>query len=132
MKYLPVLLLLACGFDPHGWVVTNATAEQESEALALVDIARNLTGAALPYGEIDVVTKPFGLDGWCGSGGHISGCTWGPVIGVLVMPDRGLGPDLIDTALPHELGHVTGARTEDEATKTGQMIVALYLLEQGF
>ena len=63
MRYLPLLLLIACSPVHTGWVVINATPEQEADAQDIVKVTRDVTGAALERGAISLTTTPYGLDG---------------------------------------------------------------------
>jgi len=113
MRYVLLLLLSACLHAPSGWKIINASPEQELQAQDLISAARAVTGAKLERGVIRLETTPYGLDGHCGTTtAHVSGCSYSPEsIVILIMPPL-LGPDLINTALPHELCHA-GLKSAD-------------------
>ena len=129
MRYLPALLLAGCLHAPTGWQIVNASPEQEVQAQALVAAARTVTGSPMPGGTIRLETTPYGLDGKCGaSTAHVSGCSYSPEsIVVLIMPPL-LGPDLVSTALPHELCHAGMESVSDAiAESCSQMVINRYL-----
>jgi hypothetical protein len=107
--------------------VLNATPEQKEQAAALVEATRAVTGAALTDGVISLTTVPYGLDGTCGVAPprHVSGCSYGNQIEVLVMPPL-LGPDLGNTALPHELCHQVVGLDEALANSCAQSVILAY------
>jgi hypothetical protein len=129
MRYAPLLALFAtaCLAPPHGWKVIGGTEAQQAEALALVTAARDVSGQPLSDGTVYLVIAPAQIgtrDGRTISGlsstvdGHCA-------VDVLVWPERGLGPDLIDTAIGHELAHCIGVEQEG-ADQYGQRIVEEY------
>ena len=124
MRYLPALLLAGCLHAPTGWTILNATEEQEQQAQGLVEAARTVTGSPMPGGTIRLETTPYGLDGKCGaSTAHVSGCSYSPEsIVVLIMPPL-LGPDLVSTALPHELCHAGLKNPSDDAAGACALLV---------
>jgi hypothetical protein len=129
MKYAPLIAMFAtaCLAPPPGWTVSGGTEAQQAQALALVTAARDVSGLPLSDGSILLVVAPAQIgtrDGRTISGlsstvdGHCA-------VDVLVWPERGLGPDLLDTAIGHELAHCIGLPQED-ADKYGERIVEEY------
>lgn len=128
IRFLPLVLLLAgCIQPPTGWTVLNGTSAQEAEAQALVAATRAVTGQPMPSGVINLVTKPYGLDGTCNVPPpyHVAGCSYGDSLAVLIMPPL-LGPDLTATALPHELCHAALGAGEAQANACGAKVVIEY------
>ena len=126
MRFAPLLALAGCLHVPSGWTVVNATSEQEAQAQALVTAIRAVTGAEMPHGVITLETRPYGLDGKCGTTtAHVSGCSYSATdLVVLVMPPL-LGPDLYSTALAHELAHAVGAESEEETSEVAGKIARM-------
>jgi hypothetical protein len=129
MRYAPLLALFAtaCLSPPPGWTVSGGTEAQQAQALALVTAAREVSGQPLSDGAISLVIAPAQIG--TRDGRTLSGLS-SPLDGfcavdVLVWPEHGLGPDLIDTAIGHELAHCAGV-SQEGADEYGQRIVDAY------
>jgi hypothetical protein len=100
MRYLPLMLLLACG--PTGWQVTGGTPAQQDDARWILErvIALQL---ALPDSGYIAIMPPGSLDGTCGTppGTHVAGCNYVNGVEVTAPPDY----HMVATALAHELCH---------------------------
>jgi hypothetical protein len=114
MRYLPLIILAACLSPPPGWTVVNATPEQTTQALGMVEAARTVTGAALSDGFVTVAAD-LGMRGVK----HVTGTSYtlNGQCAVEVLTDM--------AALPHELCHCAGV-SEAEADHCGQMVDAEY------
>jgi hypothetical protein len=114
VRYLPLILCCACLSPPPGWTVVNATPEQTTHALGMVEAARTVSGLPLADGFI-IVASDLGMRGIK----HVTGTSYtlNGQCAVEVLTDM--------AALPHEICHCAGA-SEAEADHCGQMVDAEY------
>lgn len=126
---LALVLLGACRRD-SGWTIVNGDSAQTEQALDLLEAARTVTGHPLAYGWVDLVRHPHQIGNR--DGAVLTGLATCPGMSVLLWEAQGLGPDLLNTSLAHELAHCTMPQTEcspaaeAEADRIGALIVEEY------
>ncbi len=115
-RSLVVMLILAagCAVTERPWRFAGAPrpADWDERLPRLVAATRTVSGDRKEWlkagGTVTVYDTEASIDGRCPvtPGWHVSGCAGPGGIDLLLLPSKGIGPDLYDTALGHELCHL--------------------------